>query len=103
VLSRTIAMRNHYPAIDVLASISRLMNDIVDEQHKELSRKLRRILSVYNENYDLISIGAYKAGTNSELDYAVDNIEKINLFLNQGIDESFSYEQTIEFMKNAVN
>jgi flagellum-specific ATP synthase len=103
VLSRTIAMRNHYPAIDVLASISRLMNDIVDEQHKELSRKLRRILSVYNENYDLISIGAHKAGTNSELDYAVDNIEKINLFLTQGIDESFSYEQTIEFMKNAVN
>ena len=88
-------MRNHYPAIDVLASISRLMNEIVDEEHKELSRKLRRILSIYNENSDLISIGAYKAGTNPELDKAIANIERINSFLRQDVDESFSYEKDI--------
>jgi flagellum-specific ATP synthase len=103
VLSRTIAMRNHYPAIDVRASISRLMNEIVSEEHMLLASKLRRILSVYYENFDLISIGAYKAGTNPELDYAVANIEKINEFLRQTTSESFDYEETTALLKGIFN
>lgn len=98
VLSRATAMRNHYPAIDILASISRLMNEIVGKEHTELASKLRRVLSVYYENFDLISIGAYKAGTNAELDYAVANIGKINAFLKQDIAENFHYEETIALL-----
>ncbi len=100
VLSRSIAMRNHYPAIDILASISRLMNEIVGKEHMELAAKLRGILSVYYENFDLISIGAYKSGANPALDYAVANIERINAFLKQEINQSFAYEETIEQLQS---
>jgi len=102
VLSRSIAMRNHYPAIDILASISRLMNEIVSPEHLALAVKLRRILSVYYENFDLVSIGAYKKGANPELDYAIANIDKINGFLRQRTNESFSYEETMEKLKNIM-
>lgn len=99
VLSREIAMRNHYPAIDIRASISRLMNEIVDEQHMILASKLRRVISVYYENLDLITIGAYKAGTNPQLDYAVANIEKLNEFLQQNTTQKFTYEETLDRLK----
>ncbi len=102
VLSRAIAMKNHYPAIDVLASISRLMSELVDDEHKELAGKIRRILSVYRENQDLISIGAYKAGTNAELDRVLGCMDKINAFLRQRVDESYSYEEDLEQMRLAV-
>jgi len=102
VLSRAIAMRNHYPAIDILASISRLMNEIVSNDHMQLAAKLRRVLSVYYENFDLISIGAYKSGTNPALDYAVTNIEKINTFLKQQVDQNFDYEETITQLESLV-
>ena len=103
VLSRSIAIRNHYPAIDILASISRLMNEIVSSEHIGLAVKLRRILSIYYQNLDLISIGAYKNGTNPELDYAINHIEKINAFLQQGVGEHFNYEQSIEIMKSIID
>ncbi len=102
VLSRQIAMRNHYPAIDILASISRLMNEIVDVEHMSIASKVRRILSVYYESFDLISIGAYKAGTNPELDYAVSIIDHINEFLQQRIEQSFDYEATIGLLHGIV-
>ncbi len=102
VLSRNLAMKNHYPAIDVLASISRLMNEIVDEEHMEMANKIRNIMSVYYTNYDLINIGAYKSGTNKELDKAIALIGKINSMLTQGVDEYFSYEQTREMMKQIL-
>ena len=102
VLSRKIAMRNQYPAIDILGSVSRLMNEIVDSSQLELANKIRNILSVYYSNYDLITIGAYKAGTNPALDIAISKIEKINGFLAQGVNEAFTYEQTVELMKQAV-
>ena len=95
-------MKNHYPAIDVLASISRLMSELVDDEHKELAGKIRRILSVYRENQDLISIGAYKAGTNAELDRVLGCMDKIDAFLRQRVDESYSYEEDLEQMRLAV-
>jgi flagellum-specific ATP synthase len=102
VLSRTIAMRNHYPAIDILGSISRVMNDIVSEEHLQLANRMRRILSVYYQNFDLISIGAYKSGTNAELDEAINRIDKINAFLTQRKLEAFSYGETIDLMKQVL-
>lgn len=102
VLSRSIAMRNHYPAIDILASISRIMNEIVDEEHLKIAGKIRNILSVYYQNYDLINIGAYKMGSNPELDFAISHIIKINDFLKQGVTENFDYEEIISLMKKTL-
>lgn len=99
VLTRSLAHKNHYPAIDVNASISRLMNDIDSEEHKQAAAKIRDLLSVYYQNYDLISIGAYKPGMNFRLDEAVKKIDAINGFLCQKVNESFSYEETLKMMK----
>lgn len=100
VLSRTLANRNHFPAIDVNASISRLMNDIVSTEHKNLAYRMRELLSIYYQNYDLISIGAYKQGVNPKLDEAVMKIDAVNRLLQQSINEKISYEETLEIMKN---
>lgn len=102
VLSRTIAMRNQYPAIDILGSISRVMNDIVSEEHLSLANSMRKLLSIYYQNFDLISIGAYKSGTNPELDEAIAKISKMNEFLGQRKKSNFSYEQTMELMTQAL-
>lgn len=98
VLSRSLANANHFPAIDVGASISRLMVEIVDEEHRQMASRIRDILGVYEKNADLVSIGAYKAGTNPKLDFALTKMDAINGFLKQGINESFSYEQCLEQM-----
>lgn len=99
VLSRSLAAKNHYPAIDVGASISRLMTDITSEEHQAAASQLRDYLSVYHQNYDLISIGAYKPGMNKRLDEAVGKMDQINQFLTQRVDEAFSYEETETQMK----
>ena len=98
VLSRSLAAANHYPAIDVGASISRLMVEIVPREHQLLASRLRDIQSVYERNADLVSIGAYKAGTNPRLDYALTKIDDINAYLIQGINEVFSYEECLSQM-----
>ncbi len=103
VLSRRLANENHFPAIDVNASISRLMTSIVSEEHKALAAKLRDILSLYSKNEDLIAIGAYKSGTNPKLDQAIQKIDRINGFLMQQTDESFSYEQVIQHMHKILD
>ncbi len=102
VLSRALANANHYPAIDVGASISRLMVEIVGEEHKRLASRLRDIMSVYEKNSDLVSIGAYKAGTNRKLDFALTKIDAINQFLMQGVNEAFSYEETLAEMEKIL-
>ena len=102
VLSRQLANANHFPAIDVGASISRLMVEIVSPEHRQLASKLRDIMGVYEKNADLVSIGAYKAGTNSKLDYALSKIDGINQFLMQGINESFSYEESLEQLRRIM-
>ncbi len=103
VLSRKIAAQNHYPAIDILASVSRLMTIICGEEHKAAASRLRNLLALYNSNIDLISIGAYKSGTNPKLDEAINKIDKINGFLTQGTNESFSLEETIKLLEEAVS
>ncbi len=99
VLSRKLANENHFPAIDVNASISRLMTNIVSEEHREVASKLRDILSIYSKNEDLISIGAYKSGSNPKLDFAISKIDKVNEFLVQKIDERVSMDEVFEQMK----
>ena len=98
VLSRALANSNHFPAIDVGASISRLMVEIVSPEHRQLAGKLRDIMGVYEKNADLVSIGAYKAGTNPKLDHALGKIDAINQFLMQGVDEAFGYEESLAEM-----
>ena len=99
VLTRKLANSNHFPAIDINASISRLMNDIVTKDHNNSAKKIRDILSLYYANYDLISIGAYKKGTNLQLDEAISKIEEVNNFLKQGVNENFTFEETLKIME----
>ncbi len=93
VLSRRLAQKNHYPAIDVLASISRCMSAIAASDHKSAAGKLRNVLGTYSEAEDLINIGAYKNGSNAEIDYAIQKIGFVNKFLMQGTMEKFSFEE----------
>lgn len=102
VLSRQIAMRNHYPAIDILGSVSRLMNDITDREQGEIAGAMRNLMSIYDSNYDLVSIGAYKSGTNKALDQALEKIDQIHEFLKQKVDENIVYQQSVEWMKAAM-
>lgn len=95
-LDRSLAARNHYPAIDVLGSISRLMIDIVDEKHRKMANKVLNIVSTYRKAEDLINIGAYVDGSNSEIDNAIKMIDKVNLFLRQDINEKISFEESKE-------
>lgn len=103
VLTRKLANENHFPAIDVNASISRLMTSIVSQEHKDLAAKLRDLLSLYTKNEDLIAIGAYKSGTNPKLDRAIQKIDQINGFLMQGTDENFTYEEIIQHMHKILD
>ncbi|MBQ4166205.1 MAG: flagellar protein export ATPase FliI [Oscillospiraceae bacterium] len=103
ILSRKIAAQNHYPAIDILQSVSRLMSEIAPPEHKDAAGKLRNLLSMYNSNSDLISIGAYKHGTNPALDEAINKIDRINDFLMQKVEQSYSLEQTVRLLLQAVN
>ncbi len=102
VLSRKIAMRNHYPAIDVLGSVSRLMNDIADKDQIAAAGRMRNLMSVYDTNYDLVNIGAYKSGTNRPLDEAISKMDKINDYLQQNIYDKFPYEDSITKLKDAI-
>lgn len=102
ILSRALANANHYPAVDVSGSVSRLMTEIVSPEHRQLSSRIRDIMSVYERNADLVSIGAYKPGSNHKLDFALTKIDAINNFLTQQVDESFSYDQCVEMMENLL-
>lgn len=99
MLSRKLGHKNHYPAIDVLQSISRVMSAIVTNEHKELAGKLKNVLATYNEAEDLINIGAYKSGTNREIDYAIQKIDAVNQFLMQKTDEKFAFEEEMDLLR----
>ena len=99
MLSRKLGHKNHYPAIDVLQSISRVMSAIVTSEHKELAGKLKNVLATYNEAEDLINIGAYKSGTNREIDYAIQKIDAVNQFLMQKTDEKFAFEEEMDLLR----
>ena len=94
-LSRKVAESNHYPAIDVLGSISRLMSAIATPEHKAAAGKLRTIMSMYRENKDLIDVGMYQPGSNPKLDTAIEMMPKVNAFLQQRTSDSVTMEGTI--------
>ncbi|WP_129596925.1 flagellar protein export ATPase FliI [Anaerophilus nitritogenes] len=102
VLSRKLANKNHYPAIDLLASVSRVMPNIVDEDHQKLSDEFKNILAVYKEAEDLINIGAYVKGTNPKIDHAIEMIDPLNDYLKQGIHEKIDYQESLLQMKNLL-
>lgn len=96
MLSRKLAHKNQYPAIDVLQSISRVMSSIADKDHKKASGQLKEVLAVYAEAEDLINIGAYKKGSNPKIDFAVSKMDEVLSFLKQDTDERFSFEEEIQ-------
>lgn len=98
ILDRRLGHKNHYPAIDILQSISRVMSSIATKEHKELAGKLKNVLATYNEAEDLINIGAYKNGSNPEIDYAIRKIRDVNSFLCQGTDEKFLFDEEVELL-----
>jgi flagellum-specific ATP synthase len=102
-LSRNLANKNHYPAVDVLQSISRVMIDVVNNEHKKKANELLNIVATYTKAEDLINIGAYVNGSNPEIDYAIKMIDKVNTFLRQDIGEKIDFEsartQLLELFK----
>ena len=98
ILTRDLASRGHYPAIDILQSISRVMPEIVTQDKLELAFRARKVLADYREAEDLITIGAYKEGQNPKVDYAVGHIEAVNDFLTQRPEEAFSLEQAQQIL-----
>lgn len=103
VLSRLLANRNHYPSIDVLASVSRLMPNIVSDHHKELANEIKKILSIYKDSEDLINIGAYQKGSNEKIDLAIEKIDSINQFLTQSTKENVSFDDSIHIMEKILS
>ncbi len=99
MLNRKLAHLNHYPAIDVLQSISRCMSQIVGKEHKQLAGRLKSVLATYNEAEDLINIGAYKRGSNKNIDYAIDKIDAVNDYLMQDVDAKYDYEQAVDLLR----
>ncbi len=94
-LSRKVAESNHYPAIDVLGSISRLMSAIATSEHKSAAGKMRALMSLYRENKDLIDVGMYQPGSNPKLDIAIEMMPQINAFLQQRTSDIVSMDSTI--------
>jgi flagellum-specific ATP synthase len=95
VLSRKLADRGHYPAVDILQSISRLMPAVVSKEHQLAARKLKEIYAIYTDAEDLINIGAFAAGSNRHIDGAIAMIERINAFLIQPVRERTDFKETI--------
>lgn len=95
ILSRKIAGQNHYPAIDVQSSLSRLMKSLVSPTHANAANKLRQSMATYNETKDLIEIGAYQVGTNQAVDHAINLHEPIKQILTQSVDEHAPFNNTV--------
>ena len=94
-LSRDLANQAHYPAIDILGSVSRVMEDIIDAEQKQCARKLKEVMATYRKAEDLINIGAYVAGSNPKIDYAITMVDKINRYLRQDIDETSPFDKCV--------
>ena len=102
VLTRDLASQNHYPAIDILQSVSRVMTDIITPEHKALAGIFREHLAIYHDAKDLIDIGAYVAGSNPRIDAALRHIEGINRFLRQDVEEKVTFSQMLQQLKEAL-
>lgn len=99
VLNRKLAHKNHYPAIDVLQSISRCMSAIADKDHKAAAGKLKNVMATYNDAEDLINIGAYKSGSNPGIDYAIEKIGAVNDYVCQTTDSKYTLEEEISLLE----
>jgi flagellum-specific ATP synthase len=99
ILSRKLVHKNHFPAVDVLQSISRVMSSIASSEHKLYAGKLKNVMATYNDAEDLINIGAYKKGSNKEIDYAIEKIEAVNNFLMQGTEEKYEFEEEVDLLR----
>lgn len=102
VLSRALANKNQYPAIDILASISRVMSDVASESHKEAARELKKIMAVYKEAEDLINIGAYVKGSNVKIDEAIEKMDSILEFIEQETHDKFDFDEIVERLQDIV-
>lgn len=102
VLSRKLANRNHYPAIDVLASVSRVMPDIVTREHYDIANTIKSKMAVYKDAEDLINIGAYKKGANQDIDEAILLNKPIEGFLRQRIEEAHGFDKTVDMMREIL-
>lgn len=100
MLDRKLAHKNHYPAIDILQSISRCMSQICTKEHKTVASRLKTVLATYNEAEDLINIGAYKSGANPNIDYAIEKITQVNDYLCQDVDSKFSFEEELDMLSS---
>jgi flagellum-specific ATP synthase len=103
VLSRELASQNHYPAIDVLNSVSRVMRDIVTPEHLEAAGRIRSILATYKSVEDLLSIGAYVKGSNPKVDHALQRLETVQGFLRQGREEDAKWVDTLQKLKGFLS
>jgi flagellum-specific ATP synthase len=99
-LTRDLAMQNHYPAVDILTSISRVMDDIVSAQHRDFANRFKDTLATYRKAEDLINIGAYVKGSNEKIDFAVEMIEKINGYLKQEIDVNLTFDESLHQLED---
>lgn len=102
ILSRDLAAANHYPAIDVLASVSRCMGAIVTHEHKQNAAQFRKLMAKYQEVKMLLDIGEYKKGSDKDADEAIDKIDTLNGFLKQGLDEKSGYDETVQALEAAL-
>ena len=103
ILSRKLSSSNHYPAIDILASISRVMNAIVTPEHLKAAGKFRKLLAKYQEVELLLRIGEYKKGNDAEVDEAIEKMPQLNAFLCQGLSERSTFQETIDRLIQEVN
>jgi flagellum-specific ATP synthase len=103
VLARKIANRNQYPAIDVLASISRVMTDVVSQDHKKAANLMKKVMAIYADAEDLINIGAYVSGSNPDIDDAIERYPAIRGFITQSVEEAFEFNQTVADMIKIVS
>jgi len=99
ILSRELASRNAYPAIDILISISRLMKDIADSGHVAAAARFRDLLATYYKAEDMVNIGAYKSGANPKIDAALEHIESFNEFMRQGVGERSTLEESVDWLR----
>ena len=102
VLSRKLANKGHYPAVDILSSISRVMPNVADREHIKAANDVKEILATYDENEDLINIGAYAKGTNPKIDYAISKISKVNDFLTQDVHDRLSFLEVVNHLKTLL-
>jgi flagellum-specific ATP synthase len=102
VLSRDLATQNHYPAIDVLASISRVMDDIISPEHRQKANRLKNVLAIYRKAEDLINIGAYVSGSNPNIDNAIKMIDSINEYLRQDVSETVGFQESLDQLNNLM-